>query len=54
MADEAAVVALRKPTSNADGRDAIAALKAKPAPAPKKILFTYDEDKPLTLKTEKS
>jgi hypothetical protein len=54
MADQAAVVAVRKPTSIADGRDPIAALKAKPAPAPKKALFTYDEDKPLTLKTEKS
>jgi len=53
MADEAAVVAVRKTTSVADGRDAIAALKAKPAPAPKKPVFTYDEEKPLTLKTEK-
>lgn len=54
MADETAVVAVRKPTSVADGRDAIAALKAKPALVPKKALFTYDEDRPLTLKTEKS
>ncbi len=53
MAVEAAVVAVRKPTSIADGRDAIAALKAKPAPVPKKPLFTFDENKPLTLKTEK-
>ena len=53
MADETALVAVRKPSSVADGREAIAALKAKPAPAPKKALFTYDEDKPLTLKTEK-
>ena len=54
MADETAVVVVRKPTAVADSRDAIAVLKAKPAPVPKKALFTFDEDKPLTLKTEKS
>jgi hypothetical protein len=32
--------------------DPIAALKAKPVPVPKKPLFTFDENKPLTLKTE--
>jgi hypothetical protein len=51
MADKVAVVALRKSTPGANGRDAIAALKAKSAPAPRKPVFTYDEDKPLTLKT---
>jgi hypothetical protein len=54
MADETTVVAVKKPVSIADGREAIAALKAKPAPVPKKVLFTYDEEKPLTLKTEKT
>ncbi len=33
--------------------NAIAALKAKPAPTMKKPLFIYDENQPLTLKTEK-
>jgi hypothetical protein len=51
MADEATPVAMRSETR---GFDAIAALKAKPAPVPKKPVFTYDEEKPLTLKTEKS
>jgi hypothetical protein len=32
--------------------DPIAALKAKPVPVPKKPLFIFDENKPLTLKTE--
>jgi hypothetical protein len=54
MADQTTATAARKSSSTADGRDAIAALKAKPAPMPKKALFTYDEDKPLTLRTEKS
>lgn len=54
MADETTVVAVRRASSVADGREAIAALKAKPASVPKKLVFTYDEDKPLTLKTEKS
>lgn len=54
MADEPTVAIARKPSLVADGRDAIAALKAKPAPVPKKPVFTYDEEKPLTLKTEKS
>ncbi|MCE0499515.1 MAG: hypothetical protein LV481_16365 [Methylacidiphilales bacterium] len=54
MADEASVVTVRRPSSVADGREAIAALKAKPAPVPKKPLFTYDEENPLTLKTEKT
>jgi len=54
MADETAGAADRKPTSMADGRNPIAVLKAKPQPVPKKALFTYDEDKPLTLKTDKS
>ncbi len=45
MADEVAPVVR--------GVDAIAALKAKPIPAVKKPLFTYDENQPLTLKTEK-
>jgi hypothetical protein len=31
---------------------AIAALKAKPVPVAPKPIFTYDENKPLTLKTE--
>ena len=52
MADEP-VVAVKRPAF-AECRDAIAALKAKPAPEPKKPIFAYDEDKPLTLKTEKS
>ena len=50
MADESASAAARTGTR---GFDAIAALKAKPAPAVKKPLFTYDENHPLTLKTEK-
>ena len=50
MADESASVAMRTGTR---GFDAIAVLKAKPAPAVKKPLFTYDENQPLTLKTEK-
>jgi hypothetical protein len=49
MADESVVTV--KSASIAGGRDAIAVLKAKPAPAPKKSLFIFDEDKPLTLKT---
>jgi len=52
MADEL-VLAVKRP-SFAEGRDAINTLKAKPAPEAKKPIFTYDEDKPLTLKTEKS
>ncbi len=36
------------------GFDAIAALKSRPTPKAKKPLFTYDENQPLTLKTEKS
>ena len=50
MADESTPVAMRTGTR---GLDAIAALKAKPAPAVKKPLFIYDENQPLTLKTEK-
>jgi len=50
MADESAPAAARTGTH---GFDAIAALKAKPVPAVKKPLFTYDENQPLTLKTEK-
>ena len=50
MADESAPAAARTGTR---GFDAIAVLKAKPAPAVKKPLFTYDENQPLTLKTEK-
>jgi hypothetical protein len=50
MADECTPLAMR---SGKRGVDAIAALKAKPAPAVKKPLFTYDENQPLTLKTEK-
>jgi hypothetical protein len=34
--------------------DPIAALKARPIPEPKKPLFIFDENKPLTLKTEQS
>jgi hypothetical protein len=52
MADETPAIAVRRPPSAAHGRDAIAALKAKPAPVPKKPLFTFDENQPLTLKTE--
>jgi hypothetical protein len=52
MSDEP-VVTVKRP-SVANGRDAIAVLKAQSAPLPKKPLFTFDEDKPLTLKTEKS
>jgi hypothetical protein len=51
MSDEPFVLAKR--LSVADGRDAIAVLKAKPAPVTKKPVFTYDEEKPLTLKSEK-
>ena len=50
MADESAPGAARTGTR---GFDAIAALKAKPAPAVKRPLFIYDENQPLTLKTEK-
>ena len=50
MADESAPGAARTGTR---GFDAIAALKAKPAPALKRPLFIYDENQPLTLKTEK-
>jgi len=50
MVDESAPVAMRNGTR---GLDAIAALKAKPAPAVKRPLFIYDENQPLTLKTEK-
>jgi hypothetical protein len=50
MAEETAV---NRTSPVAEGRDAIAALKAKPAPVPKKPVFTYDEEKPLTLKPEK-
>ena len=53
MTDAPAVVAVKRTSSVAEGRDAIAALKAKPTAIPKKLVFTYDEDKPLTLKTEK-
>jgi hypothetical protein len=50
MADESAPLAIRREIRSFD---AIAALKAKPAPAVKKPLFIYDENQPLTLKTEK-
>ena len=50
MVDESSPVAMRRGTH---GFDAIAALKAKPARAMKKPLFIYDENQPLTLKTEK-
>ena len=50
MADESAPSAAR---TGIRGFNAIAALKAKPAPAVKKPLFTYDENQPLILKTEK-
>ena len=50
MADECTPLAMR---SGIGGFDAIAALKAKPAPAVKRPLFIYDENQPLTLKTEK-
>jgi hypothetical protein len=36
------------------GRSAIELLKAKPLPPAKKPIFTFDENKPLTLKTEQS
>ncbi len=49
MADDPAPVAIQ---SRLHGVDAIAALKSKTAPAVKKPLFTYDENQPLTLKTE--
>jgi IS30 family transposase len=35
-------------------RSAIELLKAKPLPPAKKPIFTFDENKPLTLKTEQS
>jgi hypothetical protein len=47
MAEES--VPLRAATSSPDP---IAALKAKPPPAAPKPIFTYDENKPLTLKTD--
>ena len=50
MADDLTPVALRTETR---GFNAIAALKAKPAPAVKRPLFIYDENQPLTLTTEK-
>jgi hypothetical protein len=50
MANECTPLAIRGGTR---GFDVIAALKAKPAPAVKKPLFIYDENQPLTLKTEK-
>ena len=50
MADDSTPVAIR---NGMRGLDAIAALKAKPAPEVKKPLFIYDENQPLTLKTEK-
>ena len=50
MADESAPGAARTGTR---GFDAIAVLKAKPVPAVKMPLFTYDENQPLTLQTEK-
>lgn len=37
-----------------NGRSAIELLKAKPLPPAKKPIFTFDENKPLTLKTEQS
>jgi hypothetical protein len=52
MADETPAIAVRRPPSAAHGRDAIAALKAKLRPVPNKPLFTFDENQPLTLKTE--
>ena len=50
MADDLTPVALRTETRVFN---AIAVLKAKPAPAVKRPLFIYDENQPLTLKTEK-
>ena len=50
MAGESAPGAARTGTR---GFNAIAVLKAKPAPAVKRPLFIYDENQPLTLKTEK-
>ena len=50
MADDSTPVALSTETR---GFNAIAVLKAKPAPAVKRPLFIYDENQPLTLKTEK-
>jgi hypothetical protein len=47
MAEEPSSTPPGKPSS-----DPIAALKAKPVPEPKKPLFIFDENKPLTLKTE--
>jgi hypothetical protein len=48
MADEPVDTMKRLLVANSDG--AIAALKAKPAPARKTPLFTFNEDLPLTLK----
>jgi hypothetical protein len=41
----------QRPTPSA--LDPIARLKAKPVAAPKEPIFQYDENKPLTLITEK-
>jgi len=40
--------------TGAISRSAIELLKAKPLPPAKKPIFTFDENKPLTLKTEQS
>ena len=47
MADDSVVAHAGKSSP-----DPIAALKAKPLPVAPKPIFTYDESKPLTLKTD--